>query len=388
MPLLPFAGLSALGWMIYARIRNLDGERTVIAAQQAQAVPRPEEKVEDLLVSDRIGVEIGYRLIPLVDKDRGGTLLDRVTALRKQLAREQGLLVPPIRIKDNLQLAPTSYRVLLHGQAIASGELQPERLLAIDGGSVTHPVQGQATKEPAFGLAAVWIEASRRSEAEALGYTVTDPAAVFITHLTALLKANASQILSREDVQAMLEGLKKEAPVLVKDIETNAKMGTVQKVLATLLDEKVPLVNLEKILEAVADTPTADATLIAESARTRLGRAITARYLDAQGRLMAVILEPTSEARLAQGLGSAQHGGSLGIAPTEASTLVDQLGRAVQDAAAQGHDAVLLTTAPLRRHLRAIVSRFYPDLAVVSFSELPTGLAVEVVGTVALGSGK
>ena len=386
MPLLPFAAISALLFFVWSLVRNVETERAVNVATAKQETAKPEEKVEDLIAGDRLGVEIGYRLIPLVDKERGGTLLDRITALRKQLAREFGLLIPPIRIKDNIQLSPTAYRVLLHGQSIASGELLPDRLLAIDCGGTTRPIQGQATKEPAFGLDAVWIESGRRAEAEALGYTVTDPASVFVTHLTTVLKASAAQILNREDVQAMLDALKKEAPVLVKDIETNAKLGAVQKVLGLLLDEKVPLTNLEKVLEAVADNPTADPALIAENARTRIGRSVVGPHLDAKGRLMAIILEPTTEARMAQAVASASHGGSLGIAPAEASSLVDQLGRAVQEGAAQGHDVVLLTTAQLRRHLRQITGRFYPDLPVLSYSEIGASVPVEVSGTIGLGA--
>jgi flagellar biosynthesis protein FlhA len=387
MPMLPFALLSAGLFTIYRLVRNQDEEKAVNDAKEVQATEKkPEEKVEDLLAGDRVGVEIGYRLIPLVDKDRGGTLLDRITSLRKQLARELGMLIPPIRIKDNIQLSPTAYRVLLHGQPVAKGELQPDRLLAIDGGGITRAVPGIATKEPAFGLDAVWIESARRAEAEASGYTVTDPASVFITHVTQVLKSNAANLLNREDVQAMLTSLKRDAPVLVKDIETNAKLGVVQKAIAALLEERVPITNLEKILETVADQPTADPFLIAENARARMGRNVIAPYLDARGKLYAVILEPATEQRLSQALLAANQGGGLGIAPNEASTLVDQLGKATQENMAAGHDPVLLTTAALRRSLRQITSRFYPDLAVLSYSELAPGIDVEVAGTISLGA--
>jgi flagellar biosynthesis protein FlhA len=388
MPILPFAILSAILFTIWRLVKDTEQEKAVIDAKKEQAAAdtkKPEEKVEDLLAGDRVGVEIGYRLIPLVDKDRGGTLLDRITSLRKQLARELGMLIPPIRIKDNIQLGPTDYRVLLHGQPVAKGELHPDRLLAIDGGGVTRAVQGIATKEPAFGLDAVWIDTGRRAEAEAAGYTVTDPASVFITHLTQVLKANAANLLNREDVQAMLTSLKRDAPVLVKDIETNAKLGVVQKAIAALLEERVPITNLEKILETVADQPTADPFVIAENARARMGRNVLAPYLDARGKLHAIILEPATEQRLSQALVAANQGGGLGIAPNEASTLVDQLGKATQEAMAAGHDPVLLTTAALRRSLRQITSRFYPDLAVLSYSELAPGIDVDVAGTIGLG---
>jgi len=274
------------------------------------------------------------------------------------------------------------------GQQVATGELHHDRLLAIDGGGVTGALQGIDTKEPAFGLPAVWIDGNRRAEAEGLGWTVTDPASVFITHLTQVLKANASQVLNREDVQAMLTTLKKEAPVLVKDIETNAKLGAVQKVIGHLLDEKVSITNLEKILEAVADNPAGDPATLAEQARARIGRAVVAPHLDPQGRLMAIILEPATEARLSQAMLSANQGGALAIAPAEASGLVDQLGKTVQDAQAQGHEPVLLTTGALRRSLRQISSRFFPDLAVVSYTELGANVPVEVVGTIALSPAK
>ncbi|MFW5699079.1 MAG: FHIPEP family type III secretion protein, partial [Planctomycetota bacterium] len=350
-------------FMFYNQLKDHEREEAEVAAQeQAREEEPPEQKVEDLLTSDRIGVEIGYRLIPLVDKQRGGALLERITALRKQLARDHGLLIPPIRITDNIQIPPDSYRVRIYGDTVAQGELMVDRLLAIDGGTVAAPVQGVATKEPAFGLDAVWIEESRREEAEALGYAVTDPASAFITHLTQVLKHNASRLLNREDIRAMLDTLKRECPVLVKEVEDNIKPGKVQRVIALLLEEGVPITNLEKILETVSDHPDREAVPLAEMVRTNLGRAVVAHLLDDQG----------------------QQGGGLGIAPGEASALMDRLGAAVQDALGRGHEPVLLTTAQLRRHMRQITQRFLPDLPVVSYSELGADTPVEVLTTVSL----
>ncbi len=383
MPLLIFLAIGGSMMLLGYTLRGAEGEAAEAqAAAEAKSQPVPEEKPEEILASDRLGVEIGYRLIPLVDKERGGQLLDRITTLRRQLARDGGLLVPPIRIKDNIQLPPNGYRILVHGQEVARYELYPERALAIDGGGVTSAVQGQKTKEPAFGLDAVWIDANRRSEAESVGWTVTDPASVFITHLTQVLRANAHQVLNREDVQAMLAALKKDAPALVKEIETGAKLGAVQKVLGHLLEERVPINNLEKILEAVADAPTADPALLAEQARSRMGRAVVGPHLDTQGRLNAIIFDPATETRLSSSLGSTP-GGQIAVSPAEASALIDQIGRSLQEASALGREAVLLTTAGLRRQLRQITSRFHADLAVLSYSEIGT-VPVEVVGTVAL----
>jgi flagellar biosynthesis protein FlhA len=383
MPLVIF-GLIGGGMLFLAgTLRGVEAEQVVAKAKaEEQAQPAPEEKPEELLPADRLGVEIGYRLIAMVDKERGGHLLERITTLRRQLARDGGLLVPPIRIKDNIQLPPNAYRILIHGQPLAGFDLHPDRLLAIDGGGVTAPIQGIATKEPAFNLPAFWIESGRRSEAEGMGYTVTDPASVFITHLTQVLRANAHLVLNREDVQGLLAALKKDTPALVKEIETGSKLGTVQKVLGHLLEERVPINNLEKILEAVADTPAADPALIAEQARTRIGRAVVAGHLDAQGRLNAIIFDPQTESRLSAAISSAT-GGQIAITPTDASALVDQIGRALQEASALGRDAVLLTTAGLRRQLRMITSRFHADLAVLSYSEIGS-VPVEVVGTITL----
>jgi flagellar biosynthesis protein FlhA len=271
--------------------------------------------------------------------------------------------------------------VLVQGQQVATYELLPDRLLAIDGGGVAGAIQGQPTKEPAFGLDALWIDPARRGEAETLGYTVTDPASVFITHLTQVLRANAHQVLNREDVQGLLTALKKDSPALIKEVEAGVKLGVVQKVLGHLLEERVPISNLEKILEAAADQPTADPALIAENARTRMGRAVVAGHLDPQGRLNAIIFDPTTESRLSQALSGAPQGGGISIAPAEASQLVDQIGRGIQEANALGREPVLLTTAGLRRQLRQITARFHPDLPVMSYTEIGT-VPVEVVSTV------
>jgi flagellar biosynthesis protein FlhA len=390
MPIIPFAILGGLLFFVGLKmdVSLRDREQAKVVDAKKAETKKPEEKPEDLIGTDRIGVEIGYRLIPLVDKERGGNLLERVTALRKQTARDSGMLIPPVRIKDNIQLAPNAYRIMVGGQVVATGDLQADRLLAIDGGGTMGALQGIATKEPAFGLDAVWIEPARRTEAEGLGFTVTDPSSVFITHLTQVLRANASQILNREDVQTMLTALKRDAPALVKDVEANAKLGAVQKVLGHLLDEKVQITNLEKILEAVADNPAGDPATLAEQARARIGRAVVAPYLNQAGQLMAIILEPATEARLSQAMMNANHGGGLAIAPAEASALIDQLGKSIQDATAQGHDPVLLTTGALRRSLRQITARFHAELPVLSYTELGTGVNVEVVGTIALGGGK
>ncbi|MFW5829361.1 MAG: flagellar biosynthesis protein FlhA [Planctomycetota bacterium] len=384
MPFFPFAALATGLGLLYRQIRNYETEEAELSAKQDSeeaAKQQPEEKVEDLISSDRIGVEIGYRLIPLVDAERGGRLLERITSLRKQMARDDGLLIPPIRIKDNLQLGPNAYRISIYGNEVARGELHPERLLAIDGGSVVAPVQGQATKEPAFGLDAVWVEESRRAEAEGLGYAVTDPASVFITHLTQILRGQAASILNREDIQTMLDSLKRESPTLVKDVEENVKYGQIQKVLGLLMDEKVRVGNIEKILEVIADQPQGDPAQLAEQVRMRLGPALVGPFKDRDGQLHAIIFDPVTEQRLAQSFAG---GGQLGIAPAEANHLMDRIGELVQTGIGAGVEPVLLTTVQLRRSIRQIVARFHPDLPVISYAEIGPSSPVDVIGTVSL----
>jgi flagellar biosynthesis protein FlhA len=387
MPTIPFWVIAGGLFLLYRQIRNYETEASEVTAKEKadeEELKQPEEKVEDLLSTDRIGVEIGYRLIPLVDHERGGRLLERITSLRKQMAREDGLLIPPIRIKDNLQLGPNAYRICIYGNQVTQGELMPERLLAIDGGSIAAPIQGMATHEPAFGLEAVWIEENRRAEAEGLGYAVTDPASVFITHLTQVLKSRASTILNREDIQTMLESLKRESPTLVKDVEENVKFGLVQKVLGHLLDEKVRISNLEKILEVVADQPQGDPVALAEQVRIHLGPALVTPLLSRDGQLSAIIFDPLTEQRLAQSFSGAQAGGQLGIAPQDANRLMDRISSLLQTAVASGAEPALLTTAPLRRPMRQIIARFHPELPVISYAEIGAAIPVDVVGTVSL----
>ncbi len=388
LPFFPFFVISCVLMFLYMKLRNQDEEQELVDAwneqEEAKEEEAQEESIEDMIATDRISVEIGYRLIPLVDAERGGKLLERVTALRKQMARDDSLLIPPIRIKDNIQIDPNAYRVFIYGTEVASGDLDPARLLAIDGGSVAAPIHGQETKEPAFGLDAVWIDEHRRAEAEGLGYAVTDPASVFITHLTQVLRSNASRVLNREDVQGMLDSLKKESPTLVKDVEENVKIGLVQKVLGHLLDEHVPVSNLEKILETISDHASAEPAFVAEAVRANLGPSVVTGYLNADRQLPAIIFDPVTEQRLSSSIMNAQQGGGLSIAPAEASKLMDKINQTAQESLARGSDPVLLTTAPLRRHMHQIVSRFMPDLPVVSYSEIGSSVSVDIVGTVSL----
>ncbi|NRA38429.1 MAG: flagellar biosynthesis protein FlhA [Planctomycetes bacterium] len=385
MPFIPFAIISGALFYTYRTVRGNEEEEAQLQAdvEQEEEGKNAEENIEDLIVTDRISIEIGYRLIPLVDKERDGTLLDRITSLRKQLARERGLLIPPIRLKDNIQIPPNAYRIMVYGNEVASGELMPDRLLAINGGASATALQGIETKEPAFGLDAIWVEHNRRGEAEGLGYAVTDPASVFITHLTQILNQHASDILNREDIQKMVDSLKRDVPALIKEVEENVKLGHIQKVIACLLDEQVPLNNFEKILECICDDTNADAQQIVENIRVHLGPSIVRNYTT-DGILYSIIFDPATEQRFAQSIINAQHGSGLGIAPLEASSLVDSIKEFIQEANAKGCEATLLCTAPIRRHMRQIINRFIPELPVLSYSELGSGIQVEVLGTINL----
>ena len=362
------------------KVQEISQAKVAAAEEEAATTEKAPQNVEEHLGSDRIVVELGYRLISMVDADRGGTLLQRVTNLRHQLARENGLLIPAIRIKDNIQLPPNAYRIVIGGEPVARGDLLLDRLLAIDGGGTAGTLPGEPAQDPAFGLPAIWIEEANRSEAEALGFAVADPAAVFITHLTQVLKQQAGAILNREDVQKFLEVTKRDSPALAKEIEDGVKPGLIQKVIGMLLEERVPITNLEKILETISDYRDMEPAQLCEQVRARLGAGLLRPFLTEEGRLPAVILAPEVEQALAQGLHPS--GGQLGIAPQAASQLMDQLGEALQRVAQLGHEPVLLTTAGLRRPLRQITLRFYPELAVISYAELGSSGEVDVLETI------
>jgi flagellar biosynthesis protein FlhA len=361
LPTLPFLALAAVAGFVGVSARGRAPEAAAAVAEADDAPRRREdekERLKEALQVDALEIEIGYGLIPMVDAKAPGNLLDRITLLRRQLAQELGFIVPPVRIRDNAGLRSREYAVKLKGARIAGGELAGEYHLAMNPGTATGTIAGIETREPAFGLPAVWIPESRRASAEAMGYTVVEPVAVVATHLGEIVKSHAHEILSRQDVQALLDAVKERNRAVVEELVPGALgVGAVQRVLAALLRERVSIRDLPTILEALADAAaeTRDAGLLAESARQRLGRSIVKPYLDPRGRLhAAVIARDVEEALLAHAVPSVA-GKEAGLPLETKDRIVGEVTRAIEKGLASGRQPVVLCSAAARPIARRLL---------------------------------
>ncbi len=397
MPSLPFTILAIVLLLAARTTRSLEGPEALLAPG-APAEPSAPESAEgerkklgdealECLALDRIALEIGYRLIPLV-QDRSGTgILDHVAQLRRRFAGREGLVLPPVRIKDNIRLEPGGYRVLLGGQEVARGAIEVGSFLAMDPGNATGKLRGKPTQDPAFGLPAWWIPAASRDEAELAGYTVIDPTSVLVTHLSEVLRGSLSEILSRDDVKNLVEHVKKSSPAVVEELVPHKLgYGEVQQVLRNLLAEGVPIRNLPAILEALADgvARTRDPEALSELVRARLGRVLCELHADAHGTVHAVTLEPAIESRLAAAVGAARDPEAPPVSPAYLQRVVEKLGEAIASASKSGKEAVVLARANVRRFLNELVRATLPRVAVLSYNEVVPARAVETTAVVKL----
>jgi len=391
MPTMLFAIIAALLFTFSNTVENARkaaAEQKQKAAAAATEEKKPEDghgPVEELLAVDRLGVEIGYRLIGLVEPGRHGGLLDHIRSLRRQFAQALGLVVPPIRVRDNVQLDPNTYRVLLGGQEIARGTLRAGHFLAMDPSGTAAPIQGVETVEPAFGLPARWITESDKDRAELLGYTVIDAASVLITHLTEVLKKVSGELLSRDDVKTLVDNLKKVSPAVVEElIPAQLSLGQVQRILAGLLKEGVPIRNLQTILEALADAciETKDLRALTEQVRARLARTIVEPHLDPAGTLYAAFLDPDLERNLAEAL--AGNDGVANLPNGFLGRFVDRTAEALSSMAKSGRDPVLVTRASLRPFLAEAIAGVIPNAAVLSYQETTPAKRVETTQRIAV----
>jgi len=347
--------------------------------------PEGPERVETLLKVDPLGLEVGYGLIPLLDVNQGGTVLERIKALRRQMAQELGIVVPPIRIRDNLQLPPNVYRVQLRGEEIARSEVVPGMFLAMNPGTATEDVQGQSTTEPAFGLPAFWISESTRDHAQLLGYTVVDGATVITTHISELIKQQAPDLVGRTELQALLDSLKESSPKLVEELVPNVvPVGILQKVVQNLLRERVPVRDLGRILEATADAIaiTRDPMTITEYVRQHLGRSLTSPHLSDNNELGVLVLDPRLEQTIQAGIETTDRGSFLALDPGKLQELLTRISNGITSLL-PGAQPVLLTNPLVRPHLRRLLERALPHLVVLSHSEIPLDVRVINLGTVA-----
>ncbi len=382
-------GLIALAWGINRTRRDrANDEMDREIAHAGAARPEP-PAVEELLKVDVLELEVGYALVPLIDAAQGGDLLDRISAVRRQLAVELGMVMPPVRIRDNMQLPPGEYRVKIRGNPVATGSVEPTRLLAMDSGLTTGPVEGIPTREPAFGLDAWWIERAQRSRAEARNYTVVDPSSVLATHITEVVKTHADELLTRQEVSNLLEGLKDKAAKLVEDtVPGVVKLGDLQKILQALLRERVAIRDMETILETLADwgTRTQDADVLVEYVRNALRRSICAQYAapddDARLTLVCVTLDPALEDQIDAYVDRGGHGSSLHMPARVARQIADKVATQLQSVAARGRLPVVIASPTVRAIVHQIVSPHVPGLAVLGYNEVVSGIEVESVGLV------
>jgi len=396
MPKIPFIvlGVAMLGGAVLLR-RNASRQAAEQAGKaNAPAAGNQPEDLNHLLRVDPISIEIGYGLISLADTENGGNLLSRVTLIRRQIATDLGIVVPTIRIRDDLQLPADTYVIRLRGVEVARGEVRANRMMAMNPGTVNESAQeldGLPAVEPAFGLPARWIVPEAREHAEMLGYTVVDPTSVITTHLSEVIRQHSPSILSRQDVQSLLDGVKVEHPTLVGELVPDLLgIGEVQKVLQHLLSERISIRDLVTILESLADAArsTRDSDVLGERVRQALGRAISRQNIGMDGRLSVFTLAPAWQQSLAGSLQTNDTGSSMLLmdAPS-GNKLIQALSREMERVASLGHNPILLCPARLRLALRRFTERSLGALTILSYSEVAPQVEVSTLGVVGDAAG-
>lgn len=390
MPTLPFILLGlvvgAVGYVTNEGLKKKKQEQEKAETEKKHAAPP--ERTEDLLKVDTLEVEIGYGLIPLVDTNQGGDLLDRVSTIRRQMAQELGIIVPPIRIRDNVQLQPNQYRIKIKGIGVATYELMLDHILAINPGFVQEELDGFRTNEPAFGLAASWIIPNLREYADSKGYTTVEPSAVLATHLTEVIKTYAGELLSRQDVAHLVNTVKEDYPSLVNDVIPNVvPLSAVQKVLQALLAERIPVRNLATIIETITDyyTVTKEPDVLAEYVRMALKRQITDLYKDKDNKIYLFTIDPAIEQMLTDAVQNSKQGLMLVISPSDSQRLLNAIGKHIDNMTAAGHLPICLSSPNIRLALKRLTDGSYPGLVVLSYNEISNNVEVISTGTVRFG---
>ena len=355
--------------------------------QKAPVAPPPPEQVESLLSLDRLELEVGYGLIPLVDEEQNGDLLNRIRSIRRQFVAELGMVVPPLRVRDNLQLKPGEYRILIKGNEIAKGEMMPGYVMALNPGEVKKTIEGIPTKEPVFQLPALWVQEKRKDEAQFAGYTVVDISTVIATNLTEVIRSHADELLSRQDVQKLLDRLAQNYPKVVEELVPSIlPLGLIQKVLQNLLKERVSIRDLLTIMETTADSIaiSKDPDILTEYVRQRLARSIVKQYETAEGILPLVTIDQKIEDILRDGIQKADHGSYLSLEPNLAQKILLSINQTLERMAQANYQPIILCSPTIRRHLKKLLDRFLPQVVVLSHNELTTQAKIQSLGTVNL----
>jgi flagellar biosynthesis protein FlhA len=391
LPHVPFlllgAGMGVLAWIAFQNMATEKAEEKIAEEQRRETGPLPgsPETVEALLPLDTLELEVGYGLIPLVDETQEGDLLERIRGIRRQFAIDMGLIVPPLHVRDNLQIKPGEYVLLLKGVEIARSELMMGYFLAMDSGGAKRVVEGIPTEEPAFKLPALWISADKKDEAQLAGYTVVDPSTVVATHLTEVLRTHADELLGRQDTQKLLDNLAKNHPKVVEELVPGLlALGKVQKILQNLLRERVSIRNLLTICETLADyAPMGkDTEILTEYVRQKLSRSIISTMTDDTGTLSVITLTTQIEDLIRESVQATEQGSFLAMDPNLGQKIIEALQAMVDKISHEGYQPIVITSPVVRRHLRKLIERFMPQVVVLSHNELTNQSKIQSLGTV------
>lgn len=382
----PIAGLLAFGAYMLSKADKPSEEEEEILEEEAQADElKSPESVVQLLHIDPIEFEFGYGLVPLADAGQGGDLLDRIVMIRRQLALELGLVIPVVRIRDNIALQPNEYRLKIKGNEVAKGELLLDHYLAMSPTPEDDVIEGIETIEPSFGLPAKWISEAAKDEADMLGYTVVDPASVVSTHITEKIKQHAHELVGRQETKQLIDHLKENYPVLVEEVTPNPlSVGDIQKVLAKLLREKVSIRNLVTIFETLADYGrlTTDSDLLTEYARQSLAKQITAQYAREHETLKVITCSGRVEKAIADGVQQTEQGNYLSLDPEVSDSIIRSVAKEAEQLSIRQESAILLCSPAVRMYVKQLLERYFPDLPVLSYNELEANVEVQSIGVV------
>lgn len=384
---LPIAGLLGVGgYFLSKNSQQLNEIETATANEEIEADDmKSPESVVNLLNVDPIEFEFGYGLIPLADTNQGGDLLDRIVMIRRQLAIELGIIVPVVRIRDNIQLQPNEYRIKIKGNEIARGELLLDHYMAMSPGIDDESIEGIDTVEPAFGMPAKWIAEDMKETAELSGYTVVDPPSVVSTHLTEIIKNNANVLLGRQETKQLIDHLKESYPILVDEVTPDPlSIGDVQRVLSKLLKERVSIRNLPIIFEALADYGrlTSDSDLLTEYVRQALSRQLTRQYSVDGETLKVVTLSGKVEKTIAEGIQQTEHGNYLSLDPNVTQTLIENIAAEMERVSMMEQSSVILCSPAVRMYVKQLIDPYLPGIPVLSYNELESSVEVQSVGVV------
>lgn len=391
MPTIPF-GLLAVGSFFMARyaMRWNEEKKAAAVTKEAEAARDPKkDSIEALLHVETLSLEVGVGLIPLVDAQQDGEVLERIVSARKQFAQEMGIVVPMVMVKDNIQLRPGDYHLLLKGNVIGRGSLMADYYLAMDPGDISEPIEGIPGKEPAYGLDAVWIKPSQREEASFRGYTVVNCSTIIVTHLTKLIEEHSSELLGRQEAQNLIDGLKEEAPKAVEEVVGNDRLSLseVVRVLQNLLVERVSIRDMRTIFETLADhcRHLKNPDLLTRYVRKALGRGIIRKYLTHDDKLVVITLDRAVEDLLVAGLHQREDGStSLQLEPEIAQRILSRISETLEAFQTTGTQPIILCGSLIRWDIRQLVNRFIPGVVVLAFDEIPAGTQTRSIGIVSI----